>query len=86
MFSTPDNASRSVIIEYTDKDGAFYTSSIIGKILPFEFNINSVEDYEINELGEPTWKIDSSFDCILFGENGASKRIDGGKAIFAVSY
>jgi len=86
MFSTPDNASRSVIIEYTDKDGAFYTSSVLGQILPFEFNINSIEDYEVNELGQPTAKIDSNFDCILFGENGASKRIDGGKAIFAVAY
>lgn len=86
MFSTPDNSERSVIIEYTDKEGQFYTTSIIGQILPFQFIVNHVEDYEINELGDPTWKIDASFDCILFGENGASKRIKNGKAVFAVSH
>ena len=86
MFTIPDNSDRSVIIEYTDAEGVFYTSSIIGQILPFNFEIHSVEAYDNNELGEPTWKIDSSFDCILFGENGKSKRIIDGKAIFAVSY
>ena len=86
MFSTPDNADRSVIIEYTDPEGEFYTSSIIGQILPFDFKINSIEDYKDNELMEPTWKIDASFDCLLFGESGDTKRISEGKAIFAVSY
>jgi len=86
MFSTPDNSDRSVIIEYTDKNGDFYTSSIIGQILPFEFEIESVEDYKNNTLGEPTWKLNAKFDCILFGENGATKRIVDGKAVFAVSY
>ena len=86
MFSTPDNSDRSVIIEYTDENGEFYTSSIIGQILPFEFNVLDVETYKTNELGEPTWKIDAEFDCILFGENGTTKRIVDGRATFAVSY
>lgn len=86
MFSTPENAERSVIIEYTDGDGVFYTTSVLGQILPFDFEVVKVEEYETNELGQPTWKIDSRFDCILFGENGATKRIKDGKAVFAVSY
>ena len=86
MFSTPNNADRSVIIEYTDKEGEFYTTSVLGQILPFEFNIHSVEDYEINELGLATWKIGAEFDCILFGNNGKTKRIVDGKAVFAVAY
>lgn len=86
IFSTPDNSDRSVIVEYTDKDGLFYTTSILGQILPFEFNIQKVEAYEMNELGQPTWKMDATFDCILFGENGKTKRIKDGKAVFAVSY
>ena len=86
MFSTPDNGDKSVIIEYTDKEGIFYTTSVLGQILPFEFNIQSVENYETNELGQPTWKIDSTFDCILFGDNGTTKRIIEGKAVFAVAY
>lgn len=86
MFSTPDNAEQSVIVEYTDKEGNFFTSSIIGQILPFEFNVVDVENYENNELGQPTWKIQSTFDCILFGDNGTTKRIIDGKATFAVSY
>lgn len=85
-FATPDNADRAVIIEYTDPEGNFYTSSIIGQILPFDFEVHDVEAYENNELREPTWKIDASFDCILFSEDGSSKRIKNGKAIFAVSY
>lgn len=86
MFSTPDNSDRSVIIEYTDGEGEFYTSSIVGQILPFEFNVLTVEEYKNNELDDPTWKLDAEFDCILFGENGSTKRILGGKAVFAVSY
>lgn len=86
MFSTPDNAERSVIIEYTDPSGDFFTSSVIGQIVPFDFKINSIEDYKVNELEEPTWKIDASFNCLLFGENGSTKRVVDGKAIFAVSY
>ncbi len=86
MFSTPDNSDRSVIIEYKDKEGEFYTTSIVGQILPFEFNIENVMEYDVNELGEPTWKLDANFDCILFGENGTTKRIVDGRAIFAVSY
>ena len=86
MFSTPDNSDRSVIVEYTDGEGEFFTSSIVGQILPFEFNVLNVEEYKVNELGEPTWKLDAEFDCILFGENGSTKRILDGKAVFAVSY
>ncbi|MDF1698115.1 MAG: hypothetical protein P1U56_19865 [Saprospiraceae bacterium] len=86
VFSTPDNAERAVVIEYTDKEGVFYTSSLIGQILPFDFEIISVEEYEVNELGQPTWKIEAGFDCILFSELGSTKRIVGGKATFAVSY
>ena len=86
MFSIPDNSDRSVIIEYTDGEGEFYTSSIIGQILPFDFEIHNVEAYENNELNDLTWKIESSFDCILFGEKGKAKRIVDGKATFAVSY
>jgi hypothetical protein len=86
MFSSPDNADRAVIIEYTDKQGDFYTTSVLGQILPFNFVVNKVENYRNNELNEETWKIDSSFDCILFGENGKTKRIKDGKAVFAVSH
>ena len=84
-FATPDNPPKSVIIEYTDGNGDFYTSSVIGQILPFEFVMNSIEEYEINELGLPTWKIEAEFNCILFGENGTTKRIKKGSATFAVS-
>lgn len=86
VFTTPDNADRAVIIEYTAPDGTFYTSSIIGQILPFEFSIIEAEEYQVNELGDPTWKIESKFNCILFGENGETKRIVDGQATFAVSY
>jgi hypothetical protein len=54
-------------------------------ILPIEFNIKSVEIYKRNELGQPTWKIDSSFDCIIFGNNGSTKR-QRWRAIIAVLY
>lgn len=85
-FATPDNADNSVSISYTDSDGVFYTSSIIGQILPFDFDVLEVSDYENNENDEPTWMIKSKFDCILFGDNGKTKRIKDGNAIFAVSY
>ena len=85
-FTTPDNANNSVSISYTNEEGVFYTSSTIGQILPFRFDVSEVSDYEVNELGDPTWKINASFDCILFGENGGTRRIKNGNAIFAVSH
>lgn len=85
-FTTPDNANNSVSISYTNEEGVFFTSSTIGQILPFRFDVSEVSDYEVNELGDPTWKINASFDCILFGENGGTKRIKNGNAVFAVSH
>jgi hypothetical protein len=85
-FSTPDNPNNAVSISYTNEDGIFYTSSTIGQILPFRFDVLDISDYEVNELGDPTWKLTASFDCILFGENGGTRRIRNGKAVFAVSY
>ena len=85
-FSTPDNPNNAVTVSYTNGDGVFYTSSTVGQILPFTFDVHQVSDYDVNELGDPTWMIRASFDCILFGENGGSRRIKNGNALFAVSY
>lgn len=85
-FSTPDNPNNAVSISYTNEDGVFYTSSTTGQILPFRFSVLDIIDYEVNELGDPTWKITASFDCILFGENGGTRRIRNGRAVFAVSH
>lgn len=85
-FSTPDNPNNAVSLSYTSEDGVFYTSSTIGQILPFRFDVREVTDYKVNELGDPTWKITADFDCILFGENGGTRRIRNGNAVFAVSH
>ena len=85
-FSTPDNTNNAVNISYTNEQGVFYTSSTIGQILPFKFEILEITDYEINELGDPTWQIKASFDCILFGNKGGTRRIKNGNAVFAVSH
>ncbi len=85
-FSTPDNNNNAVSISYTTEDGIFYTSSTIGQILPFRFDVLEITDYEVNELGDPTWMIKANFDCILFGENGGTRRIKNGNAVFAVSH
>ncbi|MFT4534726.1 MAG: hypothetical protein ACJA1A_001638 [Saprospiraceae bacterium] len=85
-FSTPDNPNNAVSISYTSEDGVFYTSSTIGQILPFKFDVLDISEYEENEIGNPTWKITANFDCILFGENGGTRRIRDGQAVFAVSY
>lgn len=85
-FETPDNSNNAVSISYTNEEGVFYTSSVIGQILPFSFEILEISDYEINELGDPTWKITAAFDCLLFGEDGSTKRVKNGNATFAVSH
>jgi len=85
-FSTPDNPNNAVSISYTSEDGIYYTSSTVGQILPFKFDVLEVTDYDVNELGDPTWKIIANFDCILFGENGGTRRIKNGNATFAVSH
>ena len=85
-FTTPDNANNAVAINYTNEDGVFYTTNILGQILPFRFELVSIEEYDTNELGNPTWKMTAKFDCILFGEDESAIRINGGEATFAVSY
>ena len=85
-FSSPDNPNNAITISYTDENNVFYTSSTVGQILPFRFEVLEISDYELNELGDPTWMIKARFDCILFGENGTSRRIQNGNALFAVSY
>ena len=85
-FSTPDNSNNAVSISYTSEDGVFYTSSTIGQIIPFRFDILEITDYKVNEFGYPTWMIKANFDCILFGENGGTRRIINGNAVFAVSH
>ena len=85
-FSTPDNLNNAISISYTNEEGVFYTSSTTGQILPFRFDVSEITDYEVNELGDPTWKLTAGFDCILFGENGGTRRIKNGKAVFAVSH
>ena len=58
----------TVLIQYTDSDGVVYRSDLGQQSNSSSFKINVVEDYEPNENGDKTKKIEISGNCLLFDE------------------
>ena len=60
----------TVIIEYTAEDGTVYSSSINSQTSDAFFVVNTIEEYEENELGEATRKMNIQFSTNLYSETG----------------
>lgn len=74
-----------VVVEWTDENGITYRSDGGKQPNDVTFKILSVSDYEENEKGEKTKKINVLFDCYVF--NGSrSKHISNAEATLCVSY
>jgi PKD repeat protein len=75
----------NVVIEWTDASGLIYTSKNDNQSQRSFFKILNVEDYSVNEKGEPTKKINVTFSCTLFNGN-QSIELKNCTAVIAVSY
>lgn len=77
----------NVIVEYADNNGIQYSSFNEESQPSFSFfKLNNISDYDNNENGEKTKKLDISFACRVWNELGSFIDIKDGKAIIAVAY
>ena len=76
---------NTVVIEYK-KDGEFYSSNLGGQNqLANKFSIISIEEFNKNENGFPTKKLQIGFDCLLFNDAGDSIPFTG-NGVIGVAY
>ncbi|MEO1261132.1 MAG: hypothetical protein AAFZ15_20185 [Bacteroidota bacterium] len=76
----------AVTIIYTDKNGNEFRSDRAGQNPGANFTINNVEEYELNEKGEATQKLEVEFNCQLWDGNLNVKNIISGNAIWGVAH
>ena len=79
-------SDTEVIIAYTDSEGKEFRSDLNSQPLASSFTIINIEDYDLDENGIPTLKLDIQFDCVLFDENGESFFLENGVASVGVAY
>ncbi|MES2590047.1 MAG: PKD domain-containing protein [Bacteroidota bacterium] len=83
-ISNPNNFGN-VIVEWVDAAGNTYTSKNDNQALRSYFKVNSIEEYELNDNGQKTKKLNVTFSCLLF--NGTNQiEIKNATAIIAVAY
>jgi hypothetical protein len=75
----------TVIIEYTDESGAVYSTALGNQLAGPFFTVTAIEDFEANEQGDATRKLDVSFEALLYDESGAVFAPISGNAVIAVS-
>ncbi|MCG3166100.1 MAG: hypothetical protein POELPBGB_01876 [Bacteroidia bacterium] len=83
-LANPLNLS-SVIVEWVNESGVKYTSYNAAQPASSYFKINSVEDYQNNENGEKTKKLNLSLSCTLYNGNNAIQ-LENAEATIAVAY
>lgn len=76
----------TVTIIYTDKNGNEFRSDINSQTPNSNFKIIGNEDYDDNELGYPTKKLDLEFNCTLWSENENTIIIEKGTASWGIAY
>lgn len=83
-IDNPFNLS-TVVVEWTDASGNLYTSDNSSQPPSSYFKINSVTDYDNNENGEKTKKLNISLNCVLY--NGSNTiNLTNAEAVIAVAY
>jgi len=75
----------TVIIEYTDENGTTYSTALGNQSPARFFTLNALENFEDNEAGEPTRKLEVAFDGVLYDQQGAVFAPLTGEAVIAVS-
>lgn len=93
MFKSPASpdslALHTVAVQWVKSDGSILRSDGLQQppdSLQIYFNIHASEPWELNELGEKTWKMDLDFSCWLFDSVlHQESKVSGGGTI-AVGY
>lgn len=75
----------TITVIYTDTNGREYRSDL-GQQEEAIFNIKNVENYDPNENGEKTKRIDFDLACSLYSENGAVLELKDGTFTFALAH
>jgi PKD repeat protein len=73
-------------VRYVDEDGVVFASDLGEQANYTMLNILNVEEFEVNNDGQPTKKITLEFACRLYDEAGNSKDLENGLATIAVAY
>jgi len=76
----------SFAIQYIDENGKVYRSDRREQPFDSNFSITAVEDYDNNENGQQTKKLDITFSCTVYAEDGAELLINQSQATIAVAY
>ncbi len=83
-ISNPFNLS-TVEVQWTDAAGVEYTSNNAAQPMASYFKINNVEEYEVNENGDRTKKLNISLNCTLY--NGTNSiQLENAAATIAVAH
>lgn len=90
IINTPQPVDTSyfsnVVIEYTSPDGVYYSSKLDEQPSSSTFEITSIEEFELNENGQPTKKVTATLDVVLFDESGNSIQLVANNVVFGVAY
>lgn len=76
----------TVTIKYTDSNGELFSSEFKEQSASSYFEIEEVENYELNENGERTKKLALKFQCQLSNNNGTSIQLNQGIGTIAVAH
>jgi hypothetical protein len=85
-FGLPQSYFSTLTIRYTDDNGVVFASDL-GEQAPYTtLSILDVEEFEVDNNGNPTKKITLEFACRLYDEDGNFKNLENGLATIAVAY
>ena len=78
---------RDVLIEYTNEDGKTFRTDLAEQNVENTFKILAVSDFNVNENGNPTKKVDVTFSCILGDvDNELEISFINAEAVISVAY
>lgn len=75
-----------IVIEYTNEDGVEYSSGAVTQRPDSQFFISNIEEYKRDENGNPTRKMDISFNCKLGNDSNEIIEMNGAEGSIAFSY
>lgn len=86
-FTTDSLQFSSVVIEYVNADGEFYSSELATQPTSAAFSILEIKDFDNNENGDKTKQLTIDFNCILGTETALPPlQLTSGKGTIAIAY
>lgn len=81
----PQDYFSTLTIRYIDANGVAFASDLGEQTAYTRLNILDIQDFEMNNNGQPTKKVTLEFACRLYDENGNFKDLQNGLATIAVA-